>query len=91
MPRKPRWRSETQIDGEALVKELLNATVGDAILELERKAGSLEFEPATAEISAGGEGGRTPCGPWGVLLVLGDAGPILCCFFLEPRGAGNAA
>ena len=29
--------------------------------------------------------------PWGELLILGDAGPVLCCFFMDPRGAGDAA
>lgn len=71
-----------------LVKEVLNSTVGEAIRDLERSAGPLDFDPATAESRAGAPAER-PAGAWGEMLVLGDAGPVLCCFFLEPRGASG--
>lgn len=73
-------------EGESLVKEVLNSTVGVCIRELERVAGALDFDPATAEYGSEGRAGILSGGPWADLLVLGEAGPVLCSFFLEPRG-----
>jgi hypothetical protein len=73
---------------ESLVMEALNAAVGEAIRDLERTAGPLDFEPATAESRAGAAAER-PVGAWGEMLILGDAGPVLCCFFQEPRSASE--
>lgn len=75
---------------ESLVKEVLNSTVGTAIRDLERSSGPLDFDPATAANLEGAPAER-PAGAWGEMLVLGDAGPVLCCFFLEPRNAEDGA
>lgn len=89
-------------EGESLVKEILNSAVGAAIRELERMAGGLEFDPATIHYRDGGlsvtQGqasaatgtGTGAVEPWGELLILGAAGPILCCFIMRNRGAGDA-
>lgn len=87
-------------EAESLVMEILNSAVGAAIRELERRVGGLDFDPATVRYRQGGSSGtpaQTPAAagtgaaePWGELLILGDAGPILCCFFMRNRGAGDA-
>lgn len=80
-------------EGESLVKEVLNSAVGLCIRDLERVAGALDFDPATAEYrasDAGADGGGA-AEPWADLLVLGAEGPVLCCFLLDPRGTGDAA
>lgn len=87
-------------EGESLVKEILNSAVGAAIRELERVAGGLDFDPATIHYrdadssrtaaQPAAASGAGAADPWGELLILGDAGPILCCFFMRNRGAGDA-
>lgn len=77
-------------DSESLVKEVLNSSVGTAIRELERSAGALDFDPAVSGPADAGVSKSMAPKTWGEMLVLGDAGPVLCCFFLDPRGAGDA-
>lgn len=78
-------------EGESLVKEVLNSAVGLCIRDLERVGGALDFDPATVAYREADGGGDAAAEPWADLLVLGAEGPVLCSFFLDPRGTGDAA
>ena len=77
-------------ESESLIREVLNSAVGAAIRDLERFAGGLDFEPATIGYRDEDRPEAPFAGAWGDLLVLGDAGPVLCCFLMESQGAGDA-
>lgn len=77
-------------ESECLAREVMNSAVGAAIRELERSAGGLDFEPATVGYREAAPDPGSSGAPWGDLLILGEAGPILRCFFLDAPGGGDA-